>query len=137
MLAYISHFYFLKIMAKNILIIEDDEFFRSLIGQKLLFEGFSFSIAKNGQEGVEKTKEVKPDLILLDLLLPVMDGFDVLAAIKKDPSIASIPVIILSNLSSKEEIDKGIALGATDYMIKSQSNPDSIISAVKDIFKKK
>ncbi len=124
-------------MSQNILVVEDDEFLRGLIGHKLLSEGFSFFVAKDGREGLDKIKETKPDLILLDMLLPVMDGFEVLEEIKKDPEIASIPVIALSNLSSKEDIDRALQAGAIQYLIKSQSNPGVIIDTIREVLKKK
>jgi len=124
-------------MAKKILIIEDDDFFRGLISKKLLFEGFDMYMAVNGEEGIKKVQEIKPSLILLDLLLPTIDGFEVLSKIKNDPEISSLPVIILSNLDNKEDIDRGLKLGASDYLIKSQFTPEMIVEKVKNIFGKK
>ena len=118
-------------MAKNILIIEDDEFFRELLSKNIVSGGFGILGAIDGQKGIDKAKESKPDLILLDLLLPSMDGFEVLAALKKDPETSSIPVIILSNLSSKEEIEKGLKLGASDFLIKSQFASEEITAKIK------
>ena len=120
----------------NILLIEDDEFLRSLIGKKLSSEGFSISMAVNGEDGFRKAGEVKPDMVLLDLILPVMDGFDVLSKLKGDEATKSIPVIVLSNLDQKEEIDKALKLGAMDYIIKAQFTPDEIINKVKNILGK-
>jgi DNA-binding response OmpR family regulator len=120
---------------KNILIIEDDEFLRGLINKKLAAEDFNMISAIDGEEGIKKAKEEKPDLILLDLVLPKIDGFEVLSQIKANPSTSAIPVIILSNLSQKEDMDKGIKLGATDYVIKAQFTPEEIIEKVKAILK--
>lgn len=122
-------------MPKNVLIIEDDEFLRGLINKKLTAEGFAMISAIDGEEGIKKAKEEKPDLILLDLVLPNVDGFEVLAKIKDDPVSSSIPVIILSNLSQKEDIDKGVKLGAVDYIIKAQFTPEEIVDKVKAILK--
>jgi len=122
-------------MEKNILIIEDDEFFRELISKKLLSSGFSISEAIDGQSGINKAKTSRPDLILLDILLPNVGGFDVLPALKKDSATASIPVVILSNLSSKEEIEKGLKLGASDFLIKSQFDLDEVIAKIKNLLK--
>jgi len=118
-------------MEKNILIIEDDEFFRELISKSLSSGGFVVSGAVDGQKGIEKAKELKPSLILLDLLLPSMDGFEVLSNLKKDSETSSIPVLILSNLGSKEDIDKAVKLGAADFLIKSQFASDEIIKKIK------
>ena len=118
-------------MKKNILIIEDDEFFRELISKKLTSSGFSMSEAVDGQKGIDKVKSSKPDLILLDLLLPNVDGFEVLSTLKENPKTSSIPVIILSNLSSGDDIEKGLKLGAADFLIKSQSASEEIIEKIK------
>ena len=120
-----------KYMSKQILIIEDDEFFRELIAKKLNKSGFEFSLAINGQEGVERMKTDKPALVFLDILLPDVDGFDILTKIKADKEISSIPIIILSNLGQKEDIDKGLELGATDYLIKAQIDLDEIVEKIK------
>jgi DNA-binding response OmpR family regulator len=122
-------------MAKKILIIEDDEFLRQLISKKMSSEGFTVSSAIDGPDGVEKVKTVMPDLVLLDLLLPTMGGFEVLKKIKADKITASIPVIILSNLGQQEEINEGLKLGAVDYLVKAQLTPEEIVEKVKDLLK--
>lgn len=124
-------------MTQNILIIEDDGFLRGLLKKKLNSFGFNVSEAVDGDKGIKKIKEEKPDLVLLDLLLPTTDGFEVLAKIKEDPAVSSIPVIVLSNLGQKEDIDKCLSLGATDYLIKAQSTPDDIVAKVIVLFEKK
>jgi len=118
-------------MAK-ILIIEDDKFLRELIIQKLGKEGFDLVEAADGEEGVRKMKEEKPDLVLLDLILPGIDGFEVLRRAKADKELAPIPVVILSNLGQKDDIDKGIKLGAIDYLIKAHFTPSEIVSKIKE-----
>jgi DNA-binding response OmpR family regulator len=122
-------------MAKNILIVEDDDFFRELIAKRLSSEGFDIFEAIDGEQGLEKIKELKPDLIILDILLPGIDGFEVLSKIKEDPSVVSVPVVILSNLGQKEEVEKGMRLGATDYLIKAQVTSDEITNKVKSVLK--
>jgi len=122
-------------MAKNILIVEDDEFLRGLLAKQLSSQGFAISEAINGREGEEKIKDLKPDLVLLDLLLPDVDGFEFLSKVKQDAAISSIPVIILSNLGQKEDIDKGLKLGASDFLIKAQFTPDEIVDKVKKALK--
>ncbi len=120
-------------MKKNILIIEDEEFFRELLRKKLVSKEYSVLEALDGEEGLKKMQEKKPDLVLLDLLLPSMTGFDVLTKAKKDPATASIPVIILSNLGQQEDIEKGLKLGAADYLIKAQSTIDEVITKIENI----
>lgn len=122
-------------MAKNILIIEDDRFLRELITQKLVKEGYEISEAIDGEEGIKKIKEKKPDLILLDLILPEIDGFEVLSKMREDPALAQIPVIILSNLGQKEDVERGLKLGAVDYLIKAHFTPGEIIEKIKNVLK--
>ena len=117
----------------KILIIEDDKFLRELIVMKLKKESYDVLDAVDGEEGIKKIREEKPDIILLDLILPGIDGFEVLSQIKSDPTVSSIPVIILSNLGQKEDIERGIELGATDYMIKAHFTPGEIVEKIKTI----
>jgi DNA-binding response OmpR family regulator len=122
-------------MQKNILIIEDDEFFRDLLNKKLSTNDFKVLEEMDGESGVAKIKEIKPDLVLLDLLLPNMDGFEVLMKVKADPSVAKTPIIVLSNLGQQEDIDRAMKLGASDYLIKSQLDIDQVIEKIKGMLK--
>ena len=122
-------------MAKKILVIEDDKFLRELIARKLSDDGFVIIEAMDGEEGIKKVKEEKPDLILLDLILPSIDGFEVLSQIKKDENLKSIPVIILSNFGQREEVEKGLKMGAVDYLIKAHFTLGEIIEKMKNILK--
>ena len=116
---------------KNILIIEDDVFLSELMAKKLKDSGFKVTKAIDGQEGLEKAAQTQPNLILLDLILPGMDGFEVLKHLKDNTQTASIPVIILSNLGQREDIERGFDLGAQDYLVKAQFTPDEIVDRVK------
>lgn len=122
-------------MAKKILIIEDDKFLRELISQKLIKEGYDIVEAIDGEKGIEAVKSEKPDLVLLDLILPAIDGFGVLAKVKEDAALSQIPIIILSNLGQKDDIEKGLKLGATDYLIKAHFTPNEIIEKIKTVLK--
>jgi len=122
-------------MAKNILIIEDDKFLRELIAQKLIKEGYEISEAIDGEEGVKKIREEKPNIVLLDLILPGIDGFEVLSKMREDPALAQIPVIILSNLGQKEDVERGLKLGAVDYLIKAHFTPGEIIEKIKNVLR--
>ena len=124
-------------MAHKILIIEDDKFLRELIAKKLLKEGFEIEEAIDGEEGLRKIKEVKPDLVLLDLILPGIDGFEVLKNIKEDPKLSLIPVVILSNLGQRDEVEKGLSLGAVDFLVKAHFTPEEIIEKIKTVLAKK
>lgn len=117
----------------KILIVEDDKFLRELIVAKLSKENYDVVVAVDGEEGIKKVKEEKPDLILLDLILPGIDGFEVLSQIKNDPSVAHIPVIIVSNLGQREDIERGISLGANDYLIKAHFTPGEIIDKIRAV----
>lgn len=119
-------------MLKTILVIEDDKFLRELIAQKLIKESYNVSEAIDGEEGLKKIKAEKPDLVLLDLILPGIDGFEVLAKVKEDVSLPKIPIIILSNLGQKEDVEKGLKLGAVDYLIKAHFTPGEIVDKIKN-----
>ncbi len=120
-------------MAKKILIIEDDKFLRELIAQKLLKEGYDIIEMVDGEKGLKSVKEDKPDLVLLDLILPGIDGFEVLSEMKEDLALSQIPVIVLSNLGQKDDIERALKLGAIDYMIKAHFTPAEIIEKIKGV----
>ena len=122
-------------MTKTILVVEDDKFLRELIVRKLREEDLNISEAIDGEDGIKKIKEEKPDLVLLDLILPGIDGFEVLSKMKEDVSSAKIPVIILSNLGQKDDVERGFKLGAVDYLIKAHFTPGEIIEKVKGALK--
>jgi len=122
-------------MAKKILVIEDDKFLRKVINKKLSREGYEVIEAVDGEKGLKAIKEEKPDLILLDIILPEMDGFEVLAEIKEDPVLSQIPVIILSNLGEKKEVEKGLKMGAKDYLIKAHFTPGEIMDKIEAAIK--
>jgi len=121
----------------KILIIEDDKFLRELIVRKLSTEKeFEIANAMDGESGLKAFKESKPDLVLLDLILPGIDGFEVLTRMKQDPALSPVPVIILSNLGQKDDVERGMKLGAADYMVKAHFTPNEIIEKVKQILTK-
>jgi len=121
-------------MAK-ILIVEDDTFISRMYEAKLNNLGYQTKIAENGQDGLQIIKEWLPDLVLLDLILPILDGFEVLKELKADNNFKNIPIIILSNLDQKENIEKGIALGASDYIIKAQFTPSEVVEKIEKCLK--
>jgi len=124
-------------MAKKILIIEDDRFLRKVIVKKLFREKYKIVEAIDGEEGLRLAQLENPDLILLDLVLPQMDGFEVLERIKNNESISKIPVIILSNLGGEDKISKGLKMGAADFLIKAELNPGEIVLKIEAVFNKK
>ena len=116
---------------KKVIIIEDDEFLLRAAGDTLKREGFDVFSAKNGEEAMEIMKNNKPDLVLLDIILPVKNGFDTLAEMKSDPTLKNIPVIILSCLGQESDIKKARALGAVDFLIKSDTPIKEVVEKVK------
>jgi DNA-binding response OmpR family regulator len=116
---------------KKILIIEDDEFVRKLYREQLQHEGFDFVEAINGVEGVEKARSEHPDLILLDLMLPKMNGFDALVEIKDDKTTKNIPIFVLSNLGQQSDMQIALALGTEDYLIKSDHRLSEVVKRIK------
>ena len=121
----------------KIVLIEDDEILSKVIDEELESSGFDVIKSFDGIDGLEVVKDKKPDLILLDLVLPKMHGFDVLSELKDDPSTKDIPVIILTMLGGDEDVKKGISLGAEDYIVKSQHAVGEIIDKVKSFFEEK
>ena len=108
-------------MAKKILIVEDDEFLRSLLAEKLRGSQYEVAEAETGERAMEIISDFDPDLILLDLLLPGIHGFEVLEWVKGQPEpLSATPVIILSNLGNRDDINKGFDLGAKDYLVKAK-----------------
>ncbi|MCD6550619.1 response regulator [bacterium] len=122
---------------KKILMVEDDPFFRKLCVRLLKDQGFLVVIADNGEEGLEKIKKEKPDLILLDVILPKMTGFEVLEAVRKipDPEIANTPTMFLSNLYSEEELQKAKDLKAKAYLVKANTGSDELLEKIERILK--
>ena len=103
---------------------------------KFTMEGYSVERAYDGQSGLDLAKQSKPDIILLDVIMPKLDGFSVLKELKKDPSLKSVPVLLLTNLGQEDDIKKGRELGATDYFVKSNHSPSEIVDKVKSILAK-
>ncbi len=121
-------------MSKKIFIIEDEEFLSEMYKTKFEQEGYQAIVADNGLEGIEAAKNEKPDLILLDLLLPKMDGYEVLKKLRADEQTKNIKIYILSNLGQNGEINKGFADGADGYLIKANLTPSQLVRNVEKIF---
>lgn len=124
-------------MKQRILVIEDDAFLASLILRALEKVDFDVKLALDGEEALEKIEKQIPDFILLDLILPGIDGFELLKKLKKSSRTKQIPVIILSNLGSQNEIKKGLKLGAEAYLIKANILPEEMVKKVKEILQQK
>ena len=122
-------------MSSKILIIEDDQRINKVYTAKLLIEGIEVFTALDGEEGLRRIYDEKPDLILLDLMLPKKSGFEILKEIKKDEKVKDIPVLILSNLAQEKEIEEGLALGAQDYLVKTNYSIQQVMEKIKKTLK--
>ena len=117
----------------KILLIEDDPFLLSMYSIKFEAEGFVVVSADDGEKGLEMAKKTNSDIILLDILMPKMNGFEVLEKLKADEGTKKIPIILLTNLNQKDEIEKGLILGADDYLIKAHFMPSEVVTRIKKI----
>jgi len=115
----------------RILIVEDEEFLSKALKDNFEAEGFSVSTAQNGEVALSQIEKQKPDMVLLDLLLPRKGGFEVLEELKKNPDWSLIPVVVLSNLGGDEQIKRALEMGADDYFVKSQHPIEEVIEKVK------
>jgi len=119
----------------KILIVEDELFLSDMYKLKFEHDGYQAIVARDGQEGLDLAKKEKPDLILLDLVMPVLDGFKVLAELKKDPETKDIKVFIFSNLGQVNEIKSGEKAGADGYFIKANMTPGQLMEKIDAVFK--
>ncbi len=117
-------------MPKKVLIIEDEEILSKLLKNKLEDEGYEAEVALDGQEGLTKAKSFKPDLILLDIIMPKVNGFEVLEKIKVDSELNKIPIIIVSNSGQPVELERAQKLGAVDWLVKTEFDPEEVIDKV-------
>ena len=120
----------------KVLIVEDDRFLSKAYTSKLKKTGFEVILAFNGKEALEKSKLEKPDIILLDLLMPKKNGWTVLADLKKNRALKNIPVIVLSNLGEEDDIKKARGFGAADYLVKSDISIQEVINKIKKFLAK-
>ncbi|HDH31337.1 MAG TPA: response regulator [Candidatus Wolfebacteria bacterium] len=119
--------------SKKILLIEDDIFLSSLLKNRFQKEGVKIIYSKDGEDVIKILTETKPDLILLDIMLPKKSGFEIMEEIRSDPQlqIQNVPIVIISNLGQPEDISKGEQLGAAGYLIKAKTSIDDLIKKVK------
>ncbi len=121
---------------KRVLLIEDEKMLSTMYATKFTKEGFDLIQAFDGEEGLEKATTVEPDIILLDIIMPKLDGFVVLKKLKQDATLKKLPVILLTNLGQDEDIKKGKQLGADDYFIKANHTPQEVVDKVRTFFEK-
>lgn len=115
----------------KILVAEDDKFLKNVYVSKLQKEGFEVDLATDGESAYEKVGTFKPDLIILDIMMPKINGLEVLKKIKENPEYKNIPVIMASNLDKAEDIEKGKKLGAVDYLIKSDISITDVVARIR------
>lgn len=120
-----------------ILIIEDDPYILKMYKLKLEIEGFNVGTAVNGKLGVEAVKKEVPDLILLDILMPEMDGFEVLDHLKASEKTKEVPVLVLSNLDKEDHINKAMSFGIQGFILKSQYTPNQVVETIRGVVKHK
>lgn len=119
-------------MAK-ILIVEDDPLMARLYQKAFAFEGYQVDVSHDGEEGLKKIKDAKPTLVLLDIMMPKMNGLEVLDAVKANPAIKKIPIIVLTNLAADKDAETALMKGAVKYIVKSEYDPKQIVDMVKEI----
>ena len=118
---------------KKILVIEDDSVLQKALQEFLAEEGFEIFSALDGEEGIKMGKEKLPDLILLDIILPKKDGYEVLKDLKSDEATKKIPIVLLTNLGSLNDVEKAIEMGATTYLIKADYKLEEVSIKIKEI----
>lgn len=118
----------------KILLIEDEPDLIDLFSTSLTNAGFQVEIMKDGTNALDTVKKIKPDLVLLDLIMPKKDGYEVLKEIKCDKATSKTLIYVFSNLTQKDEIDKAMKLGAKDYLVKSDYTPSKLIDKINEIF---
>ena len=121
----------------KILVVEDEEILLTALAEELKQEGFDVVGAKDGVEGVEKAASEKPNLILLDLVMPRLDGIGALKQIKANPDTKGIPVVILTNLSDYDKVSDALSLGAMDYLVKANYRLEELINKIKTVLERK
>jgi DNA-binding response OmpR family regulator len=119
---------------QRILVVEDDRFLRKAADAALRRQGFTVLVASDGEEGLRVARSELPDLVLLDLIMPGLQGFEVLKLLKEDATTSSIPVIILSNLGQDSDVKKAMEAGAVDYLVKANLALDTLVARVKTLF---
>lgn len=116
---------------KYILIVEDDEFISDVYRKKLSMEGFEVALAKDGEEALRLLRERKPDLVLLDIMIPLKDGFEVLSEMRADPALSDTKVVALSNLSQAKDMARAKESGALDYIVKSNVTLPDMLARIR------
>jgi DNA-binding response OmpR family regulator len=123
--------------SKKVLIVDDDEFLLEMYALKFRQSGFAVDVAENGKKALEKITESAPDILLLDVVMPSVDGFQVLQEIKSRKLAPNAIVIMLTNLGQKDDTERGISLGADDYVVKAHFTPSEVVEKVRKVLEKR
>jgi DNA-binding response OmpR family regulator len=124
-------------MRNKILLVEDSKTIQQMYRNKLTFEQFQVFTADNGMEAIKILSQEKPDIILLDLMMPVMDGYKVLQVVKTDPKLSDIPVLVFSAKGQPEEVEKALNLGAAGYIVKATTKPNEVVEQIRKVLSQK
>lgn len=117
----------------KVLIIEDDPPYRKIYKRKFEVSGYTVEVAEDGIEGLEKMRSFMPDITFVDLMMPKMDGFQVIDTAKADPALKHIPIVVLTNLSTSDDANKVLQKGATDILVKSDTEPNAIVAKANEL----
>jgi len=120
---------------KKILLVEDDQFLIDIYGTKLKEAGFVVKVIEEGEQVLPTLKEDRPDVLVLDIVLSHVDGWEILKMIRQDKTLKGLKIVVLSNLGQKSEIEKGLRLGAAKYLVKAQHTPSEIVKEIKTVLK--
>lgn len=120
-------------MAKTILIVEDDPLMSRMYQKIFTFEKYEVHTASNGEDGLEKARKLRPTVMLLDIMMPKMNGLQVLEKLKSDPDTKDIPIVMLTNLAGEKDAETALMKGAVKYIVKSEHDPKQVVKMVKEI----
>jgi CheY-like chemotaxis protein len=118
----------------TILVVEDEALLRKAVSVSLRDAGYEILQAEHGEDAIAQVRTRRPELVLLDLIMPRMNGFEVLSQLRSDPSTSRVPVIVMSNLNQTEDVERAEALGAVGYLVKSNVRLDSLVTRVNQFF---
>lgn len=118
-------------MVKKVLFIEDDALIVKIYTARLTKDGYEVYTADNGEDGIKVALEVKPDLVVLDVMMPKVDGFGVLEKLRADATLKTIPILLYSNLAQEEELKRALAMGATEFIVKANISPTELVEKIK------
>ncbi len=120
---------------RKILLVEDDSMIVEMYKLRFEEEGFEVTVTDKGSEAIKLAESLKPDIILLDIILPEVDGFNILQTLKSDANTKDLPILLLTNLAQESDKERAMAMGANDYFVKSQHTPSDVLQKVMELIK--